>query len=685
MRTGSRLLWAATSAASRALLVIAQLSGDANSIVEPAEFNIEEALLQHGINVSGIPDLCSSLRFIYGDDAVETKDEAAYTDFFSLYWSTIQAEVRPYCIFKPFEPEHVSVVVLLSRLTQCPFAAKSGGHAAMAGASSIEGGITVSFTNMRGISLSADRKVASVQPGNVWGDVYQELTKYDVTVIGGRIYSVGVGGLTTGGGISFFSGLYGWACDNVDSYDVVIATGAIVRVTETSFPDLFWALRGGGNNFGLVVGFNFRTVPLPGGNMWGGSRTYTEEQFPRIAEAYANIIANAEEDPKAGLWHVYLYLNGTKLSPTTLYYAEPDGGDADIFSEWNTIPAVADTTRNRAVADYARENAENTPFGLREVFAVITTKADVEIVNLARDIYFEEVLAVADVPGIVPCLVAQGITVPMLKAMRRSGGNALGLDVEDGPFYILEVSVMWSDRGDDDAVYAFASAVLGRVNAEAKARGLDSDYVYMNYAAQFQDVVAGYGAENKARLKRIAKKYDPKEVFQKLQPGYFKLDRAPVSDPRPEDQFAELVKIDGRVDETAVAAVYDHLKPVSPELLVGQWEGGSFDTGHPTHQQLRNFKWAGKDFRSVDDVDPIMRYDKDGKRTWLSEYGHARVREVRFRGVVTASMVYDKFPIIDSFRYVDDNTVIGAMDNKDIRGFGTYYFYLRRRRPQSKV
>lgn len=69
----------------------------------------------------------------------------------------------------------------------------------MAGASSIEGGITVSFTNMRGVSLSADRKVASVQPGNVWGDVYQELTKYDVTVIGGRIYSVGVGGLTTGG------------------------------------------------------------------------------------------------------------------------------------------------------------------------------------------------------------------------------------------------------------------------------------------------------------------------------------------------------------------------------------------------------------------------------------------------------------------------------------------------------
>ncbi|KAJ0162362.1 Bifunctional solanapyrone synthase [Colletotrichum tanaceti] len=527
MRTGSRLLRAAALAASRVLLAGAQLSGDADSIVEPADFNVDEALLQHGINVSGIPDLadlgrrsergcsvaCSSLKLVYGDDA---------------------AEVRPHCIFKPSEPGHVSVVVLLSRLTQCPFAAKSGGHAAMAGASSIEGGITVSFTNMRGISLSSDRKVASVQPGNVWGDVYQELTKYDLTVIGGRISSVGVGGLTTGGGISFFSGLYGWACDNVDSYDkqVVIATGAIVRVTETSFPDLFWALRGGGNNFGLVVGFNFRTVPLPGGKMWGGSRTHTEEQFPRVAEAYANIIANAEEDPKAGLWHVYAYLNGTKLSSTTLYYAEPDGGDADIFAEWNAIPAVADSTRNRAVADYARENAESTPPGLREIFAVISTKADVEMVNLARDIYFEEVLAVADVPGIVPCLVAQGITVPMLEAMRGRGGNALGLFVADGPLYILQVTVMWSDRGDDDAVHAFASAVLGRIDAEAEARGLGSDYVYMNYAAQFQDVVAGYGVENKARLKRIARWYDPKEVFQTLQPGYFKLDRAPVSDPR---------------------------------------------------------------------------------------------------------------------------------------------------------
>ncbi|TDZ33239.1 hypothetical protein C8035_v011448 [Colletotrichum spinosum] len=147
----------------------------------------------------------------------------------------------------------------------------------------------------------------------------------------------------------------------------------------------------------------------------------------------------------------------------------------------------------------------------------------------------------------------------------------------------------------------------------------------------------------------------------------------------PEQQFRELAETVGPVEEAAIAAVYDKLQPVDAEFMISQWEGGSFDTGHPTHQTLRDFKWAGKDFRSVDDVDPIMFYDADGKRTWLSKYGHARLREVKFRGVVTAAMVYDNFPIIDAFRYVDENTVVGAMDNKELQDAGTYYFYLKRR------
>lgn len=114
----------------------------------------------------------------------------------------------------------MSAAVLVSRATQCPFAAKSGGHAPFASGSSIEGGITISFEKMKEVSLSRDKKIASIGPGNIWGPVFEELTKSDVTVVGGRLYDIGVGGLTTGGGISYFSSIYGWACDNVDSFDV---------------------------------------------------------------------------------------------------------------------------------------------------------------------------------------------------------------------------------------------------------------------------------------------------------------------------------------------------------------------------------------------------------------------------------------------------------------------------------
>ncbi|KAL3299970.1 6-hydroxy-d-nicotine oxidase [Colletotrichum asianum] len=540
----SRLLFFSVLALSLTTSISAQEPTDVASVVEPSDFNVTEALLGQGVDVNELPGLselskrsdlgcsiaCNSLKIIFGDDAVETRNEGAFTNFTASYWSSNQAEVTPYCIVKPSKPAQVSVVVLLSRLTQCPFAAKSGGHAAMAGASNIEGGITVSFINMRDITLSADKTIASIQPGNIWGDVYQQLTKSDLTVVGGRLYNIGVGGLTTGGGISYFSNLYGWACDNVASYDVVLASGVIVRATPSQFPDLYWALRGGGNNFGLVVSFNLFTIPLPGGQMWGGSRTYTEDKFPEVTEAFTNILANSADDPKAGLYIVWAYSGGNKFAIPALYYSEPDGGNATIWSDFNAIESVSDTTKNRILHEWGQETMNDSPPGLREVYYMITTQADPDLFAFARDLFYENVHKVADIPGMIPVLATQGITVPQMEAMTKNGGNALGLNAEDGPVYILQLCAMWDDIEDDATVYQFMSDILEQVTAEAKTRGTNSNYVYMNYASQYQDVISSYGAESKTRLKSISKKYDPQQVFQLLQPGYFKLDRAPIPD-----------------------------------------------------------------------------------------------------------------------------------------------------------
>jgi FAD/FMN-containing dehydrogenase len=136
---------------------------------------------------------------LYGGNAVYTQDEAAYSSFTGSYWSQNQAEVAPQCIFKPSSVVDVSVLVLLSRLTQCPFAVKSGGHAAFKGASNIDGGITVSLEKLNDINISRDKKTVTIQPGNNWADVYTTLDASNLSVTGGRVSRVGSGGLTLGG------------------------------------------------------------------------------------------------------------------------------------------------------------------------------------------------------------------------------------------------------------------------------------------------------------------------------------------------------------------------------------------------------------------------------------------------------------------------------------------------------
>ncbi|KAM0351034.1 hypothetical protein ACHAPU_002815 [Fusarium lateritium] len=527
---------------SLALAASAVIATAADPLLETNDFNLTQALQDHGVDVQKLPvsagDLkrsdkgcaaaCASLQILYGDSAVESQNEKAFDDFTHTYWSSVQTEVNPYCIFKPQKPTQVAVLVLLARLAQCPFAAKSGGHAAFAGASSVEGGITISFANLKDIALSKDKKVASIGPGNIWGSVFEELGKSDVTVVGGRVHDIGVGGLTTGGGISYFSNLYGWACDNVESYEVVLANGLIITASATQYPDLYWALRGGGNNFGLVVKFNLKTIPLPKGQLWGGLRVYTENEFIEVTDALFNIIKNSEKDPKAGLYVVFNHINGTKKVMPFLYYSEPGGGKATIWDDFNKIEPIRDTTTDRDLAAWTKEMTNYSPFGFRQMYYVISTKVDRDILDFARDCFFKTVHSIENIPGIVPAMVIQGITTPQIKHMQKNGGNALGIDANDGLLFIIQLSVSWEKRADDEAVHSWVSDVLETISHEAKARGVGNDFVYMNYASQFQDVIATYGSVNKAKLKSISKKYDPQHVFQLLQPGYFKLDRAPV-------------------------------------------------------------------------------------------------------------------------------------------------------------
>lgn len=126
-----------------------------------------------------------------------------YTEWRNLFWSQQQSESKPACILQPTSSRQVAIALLIARLWNCPFAVKSGGHAAFAGASSITDGLTIDLQRLNTIQLASDKKSVRVGPGNRWIDVYKSLEPQSLTAIGGRVSDIGVGGLTLGGK-SFF-------------------------------------------------------------------------------------------------------------------------------------------------------------------------------------------------------------------------------------------------------------------------------------------------------------------------------------------------------------------------------------------------------------------------------------------------------------------------------------------------
>ncbi len=123
-------------------------------------------------------------------------------------------------------------------------------------------------------------------------------------------------------------------------------------------------------------------------------------------------------------------------------------------------------------------------------------------------------------------------------------------------------------------------------------------------------------------------------------------------------------------------ALFDALPPVEEGFMIGEWDGGVFNTGHPGESQLEAMRWIGKTFRGRNDVDPIVSRDAGGGRVANPVMGTASLRRVEYRGVVTATMCYDKHPVFDHFRQVDERTVLGVMDRKG--DTMPLYFYLRR-------
>jgi FAD/FMN-containing dehydrogenase len=285
----------------------------------------------------------------------------------SRYWSVQQESTLPTCRFTPTSASGVSLAVLVVQVAQCQFAVKSGGHAAFTGASNINGGLTIDLMKLKEIRVSEDKTQTSVGPGNTWFDVYSKLEPMGLSVIGGRVSGIGVGGLTLGGGISFFSGRYGWACDNVNTYEVIFADGSIHEVNYTTYPDLYFALRGGGNNFGIVTRFDL--VTFPQGDLWAGSEIflYSNGTAAALNEALYNININAPSNPYAQVILAYSYVQSIDgyIITSDLQNGKPVANPR-ILRNFTTVPgSVYNTLRITNLTGLTKKFHSANPRGFR--------------------------------------------------------------------------------------------------------------------------------------------------------------------------------------------------------------------------------------------------------------------------------------------------------------------------------
>jgi FAD/FMN-containing dehydrogenase len=201
---------------------------------------------------------------------------------------------RPGLIVQPAGVADVIRAVTFAREHELLLAIKSGGHN-VAGNALCDDGLLIDMSSLRGVLVDPRGKTAYVDGGAQWGDFDHETAAFNLTSTGGIVSTTGVAGLTLGGGIGWLNAKYGAACDNVLAYDVVLADGSYVRASAEEHPDLFWALKGGGGNFGVVTGFLFRLYPFDH-QVLAGARFYPIDQAREVLEMYRNVTARTSDD-----------------------------------------------------------------------------------------------------------------------------------------------------------------------------------------------------------------------------------------------------------------------------------------------------------------------------------------------------------------------------------------------------
>jgi FAD/FMN-containing dehydrogenase len=410
---------------------------------------------------------------------------------------------RPALIARCADVADVMAGVQFAREKGLTLAIRGGGHNGP-GLGVCDGGVVIDLARLRGIRVDPKDKTVRVDGGCVWGDVDHATHAFGLAVPSGFISTTGVGGLTLGGGVGYLSRRYGLTIDNLLSVDVVLADGRLVTASADENSDLFWAIRGGGGNFGVVTSFLFRARPV--GTVYGGPIFWPLDKGKQVLRFWRDLVLRAPEDlngwfgfvtvPPAPMFPAEHHLK--KMCVVVWCYTGELAKAGEIFKPI------------RAVAPPAMDFAGPLPFpALQSLFDPVYPaglqwywKADFvrDLSDQAIDLHLEHAAR-------LPTPHSTAHLYPINGAAQRPGKADTAWSFRDANFATVVVGVD-PDPANNPRLIQWAKDYWQALHPFSAGGG----YVNMMMDEGEANVKAAY-RENYARLAQVKQKYDPGNLF----------------------------------------------------------------------------------------------------------------------------------------------------------------------------
>jgi FAD/FMN-containing dehydrogenase len=413
---------------------------------------------------------------------------------------------RPALVARCSGTADIIACVDFARDTGIAFSIKGGGHN-IAGLALVEGGLLIDCSQMRGAFVDAEARIAHAQPGCTLGDVDRETQVHGLAAVLGFVSPTGVAGLTLGGGFGYTSRRFGYTSDNVRSMTLVTADGRLVRASEQEHPDLFWALRGGGGNFGVVTDIELELHPL-GPEIYGGAMAWPAERAGDVFGVYHAIASNAPPElavvclmriaPPAP-WIDKASHGKPIVAMFVCHTGKPEDGEKLMTPARTLGKPVGNILQRRSYVSQQSLLDATQPKGRRYYW-----KSEY-LPRIGDDIYasVQEHAARIVSPHSAVILFPLGGAV----GEHPTGHSAVG---NRNAEYVLNVAASW-DRPDDDAANIEWARSTWR-----DMRRYSTGGTYVNFLTEEESgerIQAAYG-ENYARLVRVKAEWDPRNMFR---------------------------------------------------------------------------------------------------------------------------------------------------------------------------